>query len=111
MSQEKHKQTSQGKGKVIMKKGNEVSDLTKEYGASFSVLSHEKGKKFHSRLKRKFTLPKFFDNDVLYDIGVDKDMVILSDKLGWTKFFKMKHDTLYDLTLEFYITFEILNDD
>ena len=42
---------------------------------------------------------------MLYDIGVDKDMVILSDKLGWTKFFKMKNETLYEFTLEFYTTF------
>ena len=54
-----------------MKKGNEVSDITKEYGAPFSIRSYEEGMKFHSLLKRKFTLPKFFDDDVLYDIGVD----------------------------------------
>ena len=94
-----------------MNKGDEVSELTKEYGAPFSIHSHEEGKKFHSLLKHKFTLPKFFDDDVLYDIGVDEDIVIFSDQLGWTKFFKMKHDTLYELTLEFYTTFEILNDD
>ena len=68
MSHEKHKQTSQGKGskgkdKAIMKKGNEVSDLTKEYGTPFFIHSHE-GKKFHSLLKQKFTLLKFFDDDM-----------------------------------------------
>ena len=64
-----------------MLKSNEVSELTKEYGASLSIRSHQEGKKFRSLLKQKFTLPKFFDDDVLYDIGVDEDMVILSDRL------------------------------
>ena len=92
------------KGKAIMQKDNEVSDLTKEYRAPFTIRSHEEGKKFISLLGRRFSLPKFFDNGVLYDLGVEEDMEILSDQLGWTKFLKMKHDTLYELTLEFYTT-------
>ena len=51
MSQEKFDQAKQGKGKAIMQKGNEVSELTKEYSASFFIHSNEKGKKFHSFLK------------------------------------------------------------
>ena len=65
-----------------------MSELTKEYDAPFSIRSHEEGKKFHSFLKRKFILPKFFDDDVLCDIGVEEDMILLSDELGWTKFLK-----------------------
>ena len=98
------------KGKAIMQKDNEVSDFNKEYGAPFTIRSHEEGKKFHSLLGRRFSLPQFFDSGVLYDLGVEEDMEILSDQLGWTKFFKMKHDTLYQLTLEFYTTFTILNE-
>ena len=116
-SQEKHKQSNQEegvnmlKGKAIVQKGDEVSDLTKEYRAPFTIRSHEEGKKFHSLRGRRFSLPTFFDNGVLYDLGVEEDMEILSDRLGWTKFFKLKHDTLYELTLEFYTTFTILNED
>lgn len=47
---------------------------------------------------------------MLYDIGVYEDVVILCDQLGWTKFFKMKHDTLYEFILEFYTTFKFMDD-
>ena len=70
------------KGKAILQKNNEVSDFIKEYGAPFIIRSHEEGKKFHSLLGRRFSLPKFFDDGVLYDLGVEEDMEILSDRLG-----------------------------
>ena len=88
-----------------------MSELTKQYDAPFSICSHEEGKKFCSLLKRKFDLPKFFDDDVLCDIGVEEDMILLSDELGWTKFFRMKLDTFYELILEFYTTFKYIDDD
>ena len=87
-----------------------MSELTKEYNAPFSIRSHEEDKKFCSLLKWKFVLPKFFDDDVLCDIGVEEDMILLSDELGWTKFFRMKLDTFYELTLEFYTTFKYIDD-
>ena len=51
-----------------------MSDFIKEYGAPFTIRSHEEGKKFHSLLGRRFSLPKFFDGGVLYDLGVEEDM-------------------------------------
>ena len=87
-----------------------MSNFTKEYDAPFSIRSHEEGKKFHYLLKWKFILPKFFNDDVLYDIGVEEDMILLSDELGWTKFFRMKLDTFYELILEFYTTFKYIDD-
>ena len=92
ISQEKRsnqikKKVNMLKGKAIMQKDNEVSDFTKEYRAPFTIRSHEEGKRFHSLLGRRFSLPKFFDSGVLYDLRVEEDMEILSDQLGWTNFF------------------------
>ena len=56
-----------------------MSELTKEYGDPFPIHLHKKGKKFYSLLKQNFILPKFFENDVLIDIRVDKEIVILRD--------------------------------
>ena len=99
MSQGKVEQAIKKKGKAIMQRHNKVSELTKEYDGPFSICSHEEGKKLHSLLKRKFILQNFFNDDVLCDIGVEEDMILLSDELGWTKFFRMKLDTFYELTL------------
>ena len=70
--------------------------------AFFPNHSEKEGKKFLSLLKREFRLPKFFDNDVLIDIGLNEDVELLYDQIGWYKFVNLKFKTFYKLTIEFY---------
>ena len=86
-----------------------ISELTTKFNIFFPIHSEEDGEIFLSLRKREFRLPKFFDNDVLYDIRLDKDIQLWCDQMGWTKFVTLKYDTFYELTIEFYTTFKIID--
>ena len=55
-------------------------------------------------------MPKFFEDDVLIDIGLDKEIIILYDQVGCTKFSNIKYNTFYELTIQFYTTLKFVDE-
>ena len=47
-----------------------LCDIRANYEVFFPIYSEEKGKRLCSLVKRKFSMPKYFEEDVLIDIGL-----------------------------------------
>ena len=45
-------------------------DLKEEYDAFFPIYSDEEGKRFSSLCKKNICMPKYFDDQLLKDIGM-----------------------------------------
>ena len=97
-------------GKKNMQRSTKIGELNIKYNAFFPIHSEEKSKNFIFLLKHEFRLPKFFDNDILIDIRLDEDVELLYDQMGWSKYVNLKFDTFYELIVDFYITFKIIDE-
>ena len=96
-------------GEKNMQRSTRIYDLMSRIDAFFPIHSEEEGEIFLSFRKHKFKLPKFFDYDVLYDIGLKEDIQLWCDQIGWIKFVTLKYDTFYELIIEFYTTFRLID--
>ena len=75
--------------------------IKEEYDAFFPIYSDEEGKKFSSLYKRNICMPKYFDDQLMKDIGMHDFMNVLCRSLVWFKVKIVKYDVFYDLTVEF----------
>ena len=82
-------------------------DLKEEYDAFFPIYSEEEGKMFSSLYKRNICMPKYFDDQLLKDIGMHDFVNLLCRRLGWFKLKTVKYDVFYELSVEFYTTLKI----
>ena len=82
-------------------------DLKEEYDAFFPIYSDEEGKRFSSLCKRNICMPKYFDDQLLKDIGMHDFVNLLCRRLGWFKLKTVKYDVFYELSVEFYTTLKI----
>ena len=55
------KQHPHAKGKMPINSGGKPRDLRDDYDAFFPLYSKDEGKRFCSLVKRKFSMPKYFD--------------------------------------------------
>ena len=85
-------------------------DIKEEYDAFFPIYSDEEGKKFSSLCKRNICMPKYFDEQLLKDMGVHDFVNLLCKRLGWFKVKTVKYDVFYELMVEFYTTLKIKDD-
>ena len=85
-------------------------DIKEEYDAFFPIYSDEEGKKFSSLCKRNVCMPKYFDEQLLKDMGVHDFVNLLCKRLGWFKVKIVKYDVFYELMVEFYTTLKIKDD-
>ena len=74
-------QRSNAKGKAPIEIRSKPTDLKDKYDAFFSILSDEKGKRFCSLSKRNICMPKYFDNQILKDIGMHDFVNVLCKRL------------------------------
>ena len=86
-------------------------DLKEEYDAFFPIYSDEEGKKFYSLLKRNLSMPKQFDNQLLQDIHMFDYVNLLCKRMGWYKLKIVKYDMFHELTIEFYTTLKIKDEE
>ena len=84
-------------------------DLKEEYDAFLLIYSDEEGKRFSSFSKRNICIPKYFDDQLLKDIGMHDFVNLLCKRLGWFKVKTVKHDVFYELNVKFYTTLKIKN--
>ena len=66
--------------------GREVEphDIKDKYDVFFPIYSKEGGKRFYSLTKRKFSMPKYFDDKILGNIGIQDFSNSLCERIGWT---------------------------
>ena len=91
---------SDGKGKS--------KDIRVDYNAFFAIYSEEEGKRFYSLVKRNFSKPKYFDDEVLFNLGIKGIIYVFCNKLDWSKFTAAQHDVFFEPTIKVYTTFKIL---
>ena len=82
---------SDGKGKP--------KDMSNEYEAFFAIHSEEEGKKFCSLVKRNFSKPKYFDDEVLLNMGIKGTIDVFCNKLGWSKLATAQYEVFFELTI------------
>ena len=87
------------------------TDLKEEYDAFFPTFSNEEGKRFSSLSKRNICTPKYFDDQLLKDIGMHDFLNVLYKRLGWFKLKIVKYNMFYELTIEFYTTLKIKDEE
>ena len=92
---------SDGKGKS--------KDIRVDYNAFIAIYSEEEGKRFYSLVKRNFSKPKYFDDEVLLKLGIKGTIYVFYNKLGWSKLATTQYDVFFELTIEFYTIFKILD--
>ena len=85
--------------------------LKYEYDAFFPIFLDEEGKRFCSLSKRNIYMPKYFDDQILKNIGMHDFVNILYKRLGWFKLKIVQYDVFLELTIEFYITLKIKNEE
>ena len=47
---------------------------------------------------------------MLYNVGLDEDVQILCDQMGRMKFVNLKYNTFFELIIEFYTKFKIIDE-
>ena len=92
---------SNAKGKTTMEIRLKPADIKEEYDAFFPIYSDEKGKRFSSLSKRNICMPKYFDDQLLKDIGMHDFVNLLCRRLGWFKLKILKYYVFYELSVEF----------
>ena len=65
------------KGKTPMEIRPKPMDLKEEYDTFFPIYSNEEGKRFSSLCKRNICITKYFDDQLLKDIGMHDFMNLL----------------------------------
>ena len=86
-------------------------DLKEEYDAFFPIYSDEEGKRFSSLSKRNICMPKYFDDQLLKDIGMHDFVNMLCKRLGWFKVKTVQYDIFYELNVEFYTTLKVKDEE
>ena len=82
-------------------------DLKEEHDAFFLIYSDKEGKRFFSLSKRNICMPKYFDDQLLKNIGMHDFMNLLCRRLGQFKLKTVKYNVFYELSVEFYTTLKI----
>ena len=70
------------KGKTPIEIRPKPMDLKEEYDAFFPICSDEEGKRFSSLSKRNICMPKYFNDQLLKDIGMHDFVNLLCKRLG-----------------------------
>ena len=83
--------------------------MRNEYEALFVIHSDEEGKKLCSLVKKNFSKSKYFDDEVLLNMGIKGTIDVFCNKLGWSKLATAQYKIFFELTIEFYTTFKILD--
>ena len=95
--------------KAYGKKG-ELKDISKDYDAFFPIYSEEEGKRFCSLVKRKFSLPKYFDDEILVGIEMKDFVNTLCERMGWKQLKLVQYEVFFELSIEFYTTLKIVDE-
>ena len=111
MSMSNNSRRSNKKGKTPMEIRPKPIDLKEEYDAFFPIYSDEEGKKFCSLLKRNLSMPKHFDDQLFQDIHMFDYVNLLYKRMGWYKLKIVKYDVFHELTIEFYTTLKIKDEE
>ena len=77
----------------------------------FPINLDEEGKRFSSLCKRNICIPKYFDDQLLKDMGMHDFVNLLCKRLGWFKVKIVKYDVFYELIVEFYTTLKIKDEE
>ena len=96
-------------GRRLSDSKGKSKDIRTDYDAFFAIYSEEVGKRFCSLVKRNFSKPKYFDDEVLFNLGIKRTIDVFYNKFGWSKFIATQHNVFFELTIEFYTTFKILD--
>ena len=98
---------SNAKGKAPI----DPTNLKDKYNAFFPIFSNEEGKRFYSLSKRNICMPKYFDHQILKDIGMHDFVNILCKRQGWYKSKMVQYNVFLELTIEFYATLKIKDEE
>ena len=85
----------------------EEEDLSQNYKAKFSILTHEKGAKFTTIKFKEIIGCKYIPNSLLKDVGMLESFDQLLTYCGLKRFISMHEDTNVELITEFYTTLEV----
>ena len=102
---------SNAKGNTVIEIRPKPTDLKDECDAFFPIFSDEEGKRFCSLSKRNICIPKYFNDQLLKDIRTHDFVNVLCKKLGWFKLKTVKYDVFLKLTIEFYTTLKIKDEE
>ena len=104
------KQHSQAKGKKPINSRGKQCDIRDDYDAFFPIYSEDEGKRFCSLVKRKFSMPKYFDDRLLDELEMKDFIDNLCARMGWLQLKTIKYEVFFELTVEFYTTLKIVNE-
>ena len=89
------KQHPHAKGKKPIKSGGRPLDISNDYDASCPLYSEDEGKRFCSLVKRKFSMPKYFDDELLVDIEMKEFIDKLCERMGWLRLSSSKYEEVF----------------
>ena len=95
------KQHSQAKGKKPINSRGKQCDIRDDYDAFFPIYSEDEGKRFCSLVKRKFSMPKYFDDRLLDELEMKDFIDNLCVRIGWLQLKTIKYEVFFELTDKF----------
>ena len=89
---------SDGKGKSM--------DIRTNYDTFFAIYSEEEGKRFCSLVKRNLSKPKYFDDEVLFNLGIKRTIDVFYNKFRPTQFITKNIDGSFNPQVKKYLIIE-----
>ena len=97
-------------GKKPINSGGKQSDISDDYDAFFPIYSEDEGKQFCSLVKRKISMPKYFDDRLLDELEMKDFIDNLCARMGWLQLKTIKYVVFFELIVEFYTTLKIIDE-